>query len=293
MEGWRLADLHAYVDDCLEPGERRAFEAQMAATPALSRRAAQWQAQNKAIRAAFDEEGAGVFSIDLGRQANERVGKGRRAASPDVGLACAPPACRSHAVREGVPQIGIQTGALNANRLRLAWRLRPLALSACLIFASAFGPASPLNRLGEAGVAAFGAFALPGGPPLEFATRDPRIAQKWLMDRLAWPVRLPPPPSNVGLVGVRIAPASRSAAAFLVYETGRSRLGLLVQTLDAPPRTAPEVIELDGSIAAVWTGAGQVFVLVGDLDAPSLRALATAFFNAAYELGPPVPERGS
>ncbi len=26
METWRLADLHAYVDDCLEPDERQAFE---------------------------------------------------------------------------------------------------------------------------------------------------------------------------------------------------------------------------------------------------------------------------
>ena len=26
MEAWRLADLHAYVDDCLEPDERLAFE---------------------------------------------------------------------------------------------------------------------------------------------------------------------------------------------------------------------------------------------------------------------------
>ena len=40
METWRLADLHAYVDDCLEPEERRAFEKRMAQDPALARHAA-------------------------------------------------------------------------------------------------------------------------------------------------------------------------------------------------------------------------------------------------------------
>ena len=39
MEAGRLADLHAYVDDCLEPGERLAFEQLMAQNPALARRA--------------------------------------------------------------------------------------------------------------------------------------------------------------------------------------------------------------------------------------------------------------
>ena len=39
-------DLHAYVDDCLEPDERLAFEKQMAQDPALARRATLWRAQN-------------------------------------------------------------------------------------------------------------------------------------------------------------------------------------------------------------------------------------------------------
>ena len=70
METWRLADLHAYVDDCLEPDERRAFEKQMAEDPALARRAAVWRAQNNAIRSAFDGEGARAFSISIVRHQN-------------------------------------------------------------------------------------------------------------------------------------------------------------------------------------------------------------------------------
>ncbi len=70
METWRLADLHAYVDDCLEPDERRALEKQMAEDPALARRAALWRAQNSAIRSAFDGEGARAFSISIVRHQN-------------------------------------------------------------------------------------------------------------------------------------------------------------------------------------------------------------------------------
>ncbi len=292
MEGWRLADLHAYVDDCLEPGERQAFEAQMAANPALSRRVARWRAQNAAIRAAFDGARAGAFSIDFDRPANDKAGKGRRAASPNPRLA-REQASRSNAGGAGHFRIATETGASDPIWPRLGQPLGLLALSGFLICASASGSALPSNRLGEAGVAAFGAFALPGGLPVELATRDPGIAENWLTARLARPVYLPATPSNVSLVGARIAPASRSSAAFLVYETDRSRLGLLVQSLDAPPRKAPEAIDAGGWNAAVWTSAGQAFVLVGDLDASSLRGIATAFFDAPYELDPPSPERGS
>jgi anti-sigma factor RsiW len=52
MEASRIADLHAYVDDCLKPNERLAFEQQMVLDPALARRAMLWRTQNTAIRMA-------------------------------------------------------------------------------------------------------------------------------------------------------------------------------------------------------------------------------------------------
>ena len=61
VETWRLADLHAYVDGCLEADERLAFEKRMEQDPALARRAADWRSQNSAIRAALDGEGAKAF----------------------------------------------------------------------------------------------------------------------------------------------------------------------------------------------------------------------------------------
>ena len=76
MEAWRLVDLHAYVDDCLEPHERLAFEKKMAEEPALARRAAMWRAQNSAIRSAFDGEGPKAFSISIVRHQNDSLPEG-------------------------------------------------------------------------------------------------------------------------------------------------------------------------------------------------------------------------
>ena len=81
MEAWRTADLHAYVDDCLEPDERLAFEQQMTQDAALARRAALWRAQNSAIRAAFDGESARTFSMSIVRHQNETASKAGRSAA--------------------------------------------------------------------------------------------------------------------------------------------------------------------------------------------------------------------
>ena len=78
MEAGRLADLHAYVDDCLEPDERVAFEQQMAQDPALARRAALWRGQNSAIRTAFEGEGVRAFPGSLVRHQTETFGRSAR-----------------------------------------------------------------------------------------------------------------------------------------------------------------------------------------------------------------------
>ena len=288
MEARRLADLHAYVDGRLEPGELQAFEARLAGDPALWRRAARWRAQNNAIRAAFDRDGAREFAVDLGLHANNKMGKTRRSASPGVRLARAQAASRPGADGAGAPRLPTPT-----KRPWLAAKLGVAALSVGLVCAWAPGPTTPSNLFGEAGAAAFGAFALPGSPPVELASRDPQTARTWLTAHLGRPVYLPETPANLSLVGARIAPASRSAAAFVVYDTDRGRLGLLVQSLDAPPRTPPRILQAGDRNVVVWTRAGQEYALVGDFDAPSLRAIATAFFKARYEPDPATPERGS
>jgi anti-sigma factor RsiW len=289
MEASRVADLHAYVDDCLEPEARLAFETQMVQDPALARQALQWRAQNSAIRAAFDGEGARAFSISVVRPQNETFGRAKRA--PAAGGKPFSEQPSSFTIVEAA-RFSAKAAAPGAFRRPLLWRSGLAALS--LFLASVWAPAAtvvPAERLAEAGVAAFQAFARPGVEPVEFATSDGTAAEAWLTARLAHPVALPAIPAAIRLIGARIAPYPGAPAAFLIYKSPDGALGLLIRSLDSPDTTAPQLMTADGHTAAVWTERGQGLALVGDPDAASLLRIATQFS------GPPVeaqamPERG-
>ena len=173
MEAARLADLHAYVDDCLEPDERLAFEQQMAQDPALARRAALWRTQNNAIRTAFDGESARAFPISIVRHQNEAFGRAARSEATGAKPSGEQPRRRT---LSAVPETRRPAAKILArDRLRpwLVWRVGLAVLSVCLAFV--WAPAAtvvPGERLGQAGVAAFRAFARSGAEPVEFATSD-------------------------------------------------------------------------------------------------------------------------
>jgi anti-sigma factor RsiW len=292
MEAWRAADLHAYVDDCLEPDERLAFESQMAQDPALARRAAQWRAQNNAIRAAFDAESAKTFSISIVRHQTESFGKARRSASAGGKPSYEPPAHLSPTIVDP-SRLPAKVVAPGAFRRSLVWRLGLAGLS--LGLAWVWAPATmvvPAKGLAEAGVAAFQAFARPGVAPVEFATSDGAEAQAWLTARLTHPVFLPTAPAGVKLIGARIAPYPGAPAAFLIYKSPEGAVGLLIRSLDAPPVGAPELLAADGRDAAVWTERGQGLALVGDPAAASLLKIATEFFGPPVGAAQAMPERG-
>ena len=171
------------------------------------------------------------------------------------------------------------------------WALATLSVCLAWVWAPA-ATVVPGKRLGEAGVAAFQAFARPGVEPVEFATSDMSEAQAWLTTRLAHPVYLPATPSAVKLIGARIAPYPGAPAGFLVYRSQDRAIGLLVQSLDAPPTTAPQLLAADGGAAAIWTWRGQGLALVGDLDGAALLKIAADFADLPAEAAQPMPERG-
>lgn len=293
MEAWRAADLHAYVDDCLEPDQRLAFETQMSQDPVLARRAAQWRAQNNAIRAAFDAESARTFSMSIVRHPNESFGKARRSGATAGKPPYEPSTHLSSAAIVHPSQFPGKAVAAEVFQRSPVWRLGLAALS--LGLAWVWAPVTtfvPAKGLAEAGVAAFQAFARPGVAPVEFATGDEAEAQAWLTARLTHPVFLPATPAGVKLIGARIAPYPGAPAAFLIYKSKDGALGLLIRSLDAPPAGAPELLAADDRDAAVWTESGQGLALVGDPAAASLLKIATEFSGPPVGATQAAPERG-
>ncbi|MBV8661581.1 MAG: hypothetical protein JO107_00635, partial [Hyphomicrobiales bacterium] len=69
--GFGAVETFAYVDNCLTPAERRAFEARLRDDPQLRREVALWESQNAAIRSAYGAPAATPAAIDLGRNSNE------------------------------------------------------------------------------------------------------------------------------------------------------------------------------------------------------------------------------
>jgi anti-sigma factor RsiW len=293
METGRLADLHAFVDDCLEPDERLAFEQQMAQDPALARRASLWRAQNNAIRTAFDGEGARAFPISVIRHQNESLVKAGRSAAvgkPSLEQPTQPASLRI----ADTSRLSAKVAAPDSFRPSLLWQLGLAVVSVC--FALVWTPAAtvvPARGLGEAGVAAFQAFARPGVESVEFATTDTAESQAWLTTRLMHPVYLPVTPSAFRLIGARIAPYPGAPAALVVYKSQDGPVGLLVQPLDAPAARKPQLLTAaNGRTAAVWTWRGQGLALVGDLDGAALLKIAAEFADSPAEAAQPMPERG-
>jgi anti-sigma factor RsiW len=293
-DAWRIADLHAYVDDCLEPDERVTFEQHMAQDPALARRAALWRAQNSAIRAAFDTEGAKTFSINVVRRQNEPFGRHGRSTADGGRLPSDEPTQHSLLTIVDASRFSANIAAPEASRSSRLWRAGLAVLAVCLAFV--WAPAAtvlPAKGLGEGGVAAFQAFSRPGVEPVEFATSDRNEAQAWLTARLTHPVTLPDTPSAIRLVGARIAPYPGSPAAFLVYKSQNRTVSLLIRSFDAPPTIAPQLLAgADGRTAAVWAWRSQGFALVGDLEAASLLKIANDFFDPALDAVQARPDRG-
>jgi anti-sigma factor RsiW len=270
----RQSDMLAYADNCMEDSQREAFEALMAAEPDIRRQVEEWRRQNEAIRAAFANAREWPAPIRAQFSANENARsdwmpqpvKNMRRLSG----ARQPPRLIVSASRNRAP-----TPAEAQRRVARmsAWRQARLLLGALIVGVALLGSASGANvnsRAEEtvgAGVSAYRTYALGVSSPAEFATSDARLLRRWLASQIA---RVTPIPdlSQIGLTlaGGRVVSGAHSPAAFLLYQTsGQARIGLLVESLDAPAQIAPQVRRYGSYETAYWTGSGHGFALVGAL----------------------------
>jgi len=264
------ADTLAYVDDCLDPEARRAFEARLKADPELRRDVALWESQNRAIRAAFG--GPARAPVDLGRASNEN-GLRRGVETPRP----AQPPSRTGGARDRRPAGGAASaprrGAPGPGARRLAG-LAALIAAALYLGLPAGGPQPPAALI-AAGAAAARAL---GDLPVEFGAADPAALAERLGPRLAL---APPQAAGLRLVGARFAPGSQAAAALYVYEDPRGgRAALLVEPLEEAGAAPPLRSDFDGLSLAGWTGAGYGFVAAAADDADVSALLSGAGVDA-------------
>ncbi len=264
------AEAFAYVDNCLAPADRRAFEARLRQDSELRRRVGLWESQNRAIRAAYGAAASARAAIDLGGSSNENLPVWMASAMQSRRGADAPRAPGE--ARSKPPRAGAATGARKPPSTARAPRfdagrfvLAIAALAAGLLATGApGGPTWPRGKLIDAGLAAYRAFAA-SDAPVEFGASDPETLAKWFTPRIGGEIAVPRFSSDaLTLIGGRVAPGTTTRAAFLVYEDRRGdRIGLLIEPLDAPAPSTPILRRSDGISLAAWTGAGHGFVAAG------------------------------
>jgi len=262
------AEALAYVDDCLEPAVRAAFERRLKGDPGLRREIALWESQNRAIRAAFGAPPRNP-PLELGRASNENIARhGGAAAAASEGAARAP---REFGSRDAATRIAVDRprgGPGRATR-RLAGLATLIGGLACAGLPGE-APQAPASLI-AAGATAARTLA---DQPVEFAIADSAALAARLGPRLGL---APPPPAGLRLVGARLAAGSQATATLYVYENARGeRASLLVEPLDEAGATAPLRADVDGFSVAAWTGAGYGFVAAAAEDTDVAALLGSA-----------------
>jgi anti-sigma factor RsiW len=276
-ERFASMDAHAYVDECLSREDRIAFEARLRDDAELRRRVDLWQAQNDAIRAAFRAPLRTGGPIAVGRPSNENLSATMPSTvdSRRVSTACdapaAPPRTSPGDVRRIVPR---PTPARRFWARTLRWALILSLASVVLTVWPAGGPPDERGLLIDAGLAAFRAFGGDSSVALDISSSDPRVLVNQLSPRFV--ARATAANFDLAgwtLIGARFVPGTASAAAFVLWENrDRARMGLLIESLDAPASSAPRMREFGAAAISAWTEGGKGFAAVGP-DATAVAAL--------------------
>jgi len=274
-ERFASMDAHAYVDECLSREDRIAFEARLREDADLRRRVDLWRAQNDAIRAAFRAPSRARGPISVGRPSNENLSApmppaidSRRAVSTPSDATAAPQRTSPRDIKRIVPT---PNRGFWASALRCA-SILSLASAVVTVWPTG-GPPDERDRLIGAGLAAFRAFGGDSSVALDVPSSDPRVLAEELSPRFV--ARATAANFDLAgwtLIGARFVPGTASAAAFVLWENrDRARMGLLIESLDAPASSLPRSREFGAVAISAWTEDGKGFAAVG----PDANAIAT------------------
>jgi anti-sigma factor RsiW len=239
-------ELHAYVDDRLDPARRAAVERHLRANPALQQRIDGWQAQSETLRdaLAFKAQEPVPASLHLGRLLEQRIAGRRRWALDRPWRVAA-----AMLLMLGVGAAG-------------GWTLR--------------GPQrmGEVTRLGMEAAAAHTVFAADPAHPIEIGPENRPELVAWIDRQLHRQLNVPDlSTQGYRLVGGRVLSTMIGPAAMLLYDDGRGvRITIFLQPMrsDVAPM---QPVRAGAANGYAWIDAHMGYSVISDQDG-SMHGLA-------------------
>jgi len=238
--------LQAYVDEALNPTQRRAAEARLAADPGLTEQLRGLRAENAAIRASVPHPDLAKLATLSARA--ETAGHRRHSLLRAAAMI-------------GVLAIGVGAGWFGASG---QYTRQIAALQ------------SETERLVLTAAAAHRLYSVEVLHPVEVTADERDHLNGWLSNRLGGDIAAPElVGSGFSLVGGRLLPGlGGPAAQFMYEEAGGERVTLFVAPGSDGQATALR-FETEGTLTtASWADATWRYALVGGIGKPRLKALA-------------------
>jgi anti-sigma factor RsiW len=231
-------DLHAYVDERLDPDRRREVESYLDAQPQLARRVTSYRAQREGLRDALAAPALEPVpaTLNLSRLLEAR-------------LARRPPWWRLAAA------VALCVGVAGAAGWYLGSSRSPSRIELAI------------SLLQQEAIASHAVYAADGRHPVEVTAADADHLSQWLSNRLRRNVT-PPDLSVIGyrLLGGRLLATERGgAAALFVYaDASGNRLSVLLRPMAPELRAQRADIAQGGLNGCTWIREGMGYAVVAD-----------------------------
>ena len=256
------AQALAYVDGSLGTREREEFEVVLGEAPEARRLVAAWEAQNRAVRAAFAENGPRLSGIALRTTANENR-----------------PHEKAHAIVEQSPRPHDGSAPDAKVRRRPALRsifARPISALAFFLLSTNVPDGIRADVIGATAQTAYLVYAASTD-----TVRDPRAPKP---TSSAFGVPVAAPRLDAGrwtVIGARPAPGMRAPSLVLTYESvKRERFTLTIEPSAEGFALMSASVEAASRNVKVWAGTGQILAAVGPANSEDFVAFVAAVRSA-------------
>jgi anti-sigma factor RsiW len=239
-------DLHAYVDDQLDPASRAAVARYLEQHPDVAERVAAYTAQAERLRAAFAARAAEPIppTLNLSRLLEQRLASRRHSWRLAASVALA---------------VGIGAGA--------GWQIRSATESPQLSGIAALEHEAVANHL---------VYAADRRRPIELGAAQRDDLAQWVSSRLNHPVA-PPDLTALGyrFMGGRLVATMQGAAALFLYDNERgARLSIFVRPMQNSEAVPIVVLDIGNVDGCAWVDHGIGYTLIADEPYPQLERMS-------------------